>query len=392
MSLPELIFYGQSLSDALRAREGQLDNAAAAFKAEIVRTRSVEEVAAQLVKEHGVEPLALDWAGMTVSSEDAQIDVSGEWDRVIFDRSRPFHVSGTRLTFHIPFAGERDLFKFQPSTYTLNPPRAIVGDRELRLVAIAPADRRDGLKSALDAEVAKIKQYVEYTNADVLAFNAQLEARARAAATRRQEKVKADEELVASFGIPVRDENSAGSARSGSPPRRGSAGKTSPERSHMRHATGQDAPSGPRPADKPTEAVETYDVALSFAGEQREYVERVAALVRAGGARVFYDLYETVNLWGKNLYDHLQQVYRERARYVVIFASTDYAEKAWTNHERQSAQARALELKREYILPARFDDTEIPGILKTVAYIDLRRTSPEKLAELILDKIGSADA
>lgn len=387
MSSPEPIFYGQSLSDALRAREGQLDAAGTAFKADLVRVRSIDEVAAQLVKEYRVEPLALDWARMTVSSEDTQIDVSGEWDRVIFDRSRPFHVPATQLTFHVPYTGERDLFKFRPSTYTSNPPRAIVGERELRLVAVAPADRRDGLKPGLDAEIAKVKLYLAYMNADVLAFNAQLETRARAAATRRHEKVKADDDLVASLGIPVRHDGSTGSEQS-KQPRRDSGAKGSPERPRIRQAAGQGRRAGPRSAGKPPDDAETYDVALSFAGEQREYVERVAALVRAGGARVFYDLYETVNLWGKNLFDHLEQVYKERARYVVIFASTDYAEKAWTNHERQSAQARALELKREYILPARFDDTEIPGILRTVAYIDLRRTSPEELASLILDKIG----
>ena len=33
----------------------------------------------------------------------------------------------------------------------------------------------------------------------------------------------------------------------------------------------------------------TYDVALSFAGEQRAYVEHVADCLRARGVRVFYD-------------------------------------------------------------------------------------------------------
>src|SRR5439155_24562734 len=32
---------------------------------------------------------------------------------------------------------------------------------------------------------------------------------------------------------------------------------------------------------------------------------------------------------------------------------------------------RAFMEKREYILPARFDDTQIPGVLPTVGYIDL---------------------
>jgi hypothetical protein len=73
-----------------------------------------------------------------------------------------------------------------------------------------------------------------------------------------------------------------------------------------------------------------------------------------------------------------------------MFISHHYAEKLWTNHERQSAQARAFAEHREYILPARFDDAEIPGILRTTAYVDLRTKSPEALAELIAEKLRSA--
>ena len=48
-----------------------------------------------------------------------------------------------------------------------------------------------------------------------------------------------------------------------------------------------------------------YDVALSFAGEDREYVEDVATFLKDVGIKVFYDKFEADNLWGKNLYDHL---------------------------------------------------------------------------------------
>ncbi len=59
-------------------------------------------------------------------------------------------------------------------------------------------------------------------------------------------------------------------------------------------------------------------------------------------------------------------------------------EELWTSHERESAQARALLERQDYILPARFDDTEIPGIRATVGYIDLRSTTPAALSQLIL--------
>lgn len=83
-----------------------------------------------------------------------------------------------------------------------------------------------------------------------------------------------------------------------------------------------------------------YDVCLSFAGEDRSYVAKVESHLRSKGIRVFYDEHEKVSLWGKDLYEHLSDVYQNAARYCVLFISKAYAKRLWTNHERRSAQAR----------------------------------------------------
>jgi hypothetical protein len=132
-----------------------------------------------------------------------------------------------------------------------------------------------------------------------------------------------------------------------------------------------------------------YDVCLSFAGEQRAYVEQVALRLRREGIRVFYDDHERVSLWGRDLYEYLDWVYQRAARYCVLFASADYARKNWPTHERKSVQARALRDRNVYLLPVRFDDTEIPGLRSTIGYIDLRNTEPDELGELILEKLAT---
>ncbi len=131
-----------------------------------------------------------------------------------------------------------------------------------------------------------------------------------------------------------------------------------------------------------------YDIALSFAGEDRAYVEMVADGLRTRGIKVFYDNYETSDLWGKDLYSHLTSIYKDKAEYTLLFISKHYREKLWTKLERRAAQARAFTENQEYILPARFDDTEIEGILPTVGYIDLRRHSPEEVCVLVCKKLG----
>ncbi|MCT7406600.1 toll/interleukin-1 receptor domain-containing protein [Aliarcobacter cryaerophilus] len=130
-----------------------------------------------------------------------------------------------------------------------------------------------------------------------------------------------------------------------------------------------------------------YDIALSFAGENRDYVEEVAQTLKVYGVRVFYDKFEEHTLWGKNLIDYLQDIYKNKAKYTVMFISEYYAKKAWTTHERKSMQERAYRESEEYILPARFDNTEIPGLYSTVSYIDLNFKTPYEFTKVILQKI-----
>lgn len=133
-----------------------------------------------------------------------------------------------------------------------------------------------------------------------------------------------------------------------------------------------------------------YDVALSFAGEDRNYVDQVAKELNAQGVKVFYDKFEVAGLWGKDLYSHLTQVYNGQARFTIMFVSEAYASKLWTNHERKAAQAKAFTQNSEYILPVRIDDTEIPGMLPTTSYIRASEYSPAQLASLIVKKLTAS--
>ncbi len=131
-----------------------------------------------------------------------------------------------------------------------------------------------------------------------------------------------------------------------------------------------------------------YQVALSFAGEDREYVEIVANILKENGVSVFYDRFEQIDLWGRDLGIHFDYVYRRQSKYFIPFISKYYKEKVWTHYEVRTAITRAIENKEEYILPVKFDDTELEGIRSTIGYISIKNMSPEDLANLILQKLG----
>src|SRR5690349_25001422 len=91
-----------------------------------------------------------------------------------------------------------------------------------------------------------------------------------------------------------------------------------------------------------------WDVALSFAGAQRDYVERVAAALKARGVRCFYDADEQIELWGKYLAEELPRIYGEQTAAVVVFISAEYAARDWTRLERRASLNRAVRERREY--------------------------------------------
>lgn len=133
-----------------------------------------------------------------------------------------------------------------------------------------------------------------------------------------------------------------------------------------------------------------YQVALSFAGEQRSYVEDVAKALVARHIAVFYDRFRANELWGNDGAEYFHKVYSRDTQYVVMFISAEYVAKAWTRLERRSAISRQMKDSVEYILPVRFDATDVPGLPDTLQYLPADRFTPAQLAVEIAKKLGIA--
>jgi hypothetical protein len=158
------------------------------------------------------------------------------------------------------------------------------------------------------------------------------------------------------------------------------------------HRKRPSASSGGRAATMSTPAptLPSYDLAISFAGAQRDIAEAIANRVRDAGFEVFYDRFYPEQLWGKDLAVFFDEVFRKKARYCLIFVSNEYIERDWTNHERRSAVARMIESKgKEYILPVKVHDVELPGVQSTIGYVSLREYSVGQIADMVLEKIRS---
>jgi hypothetical protein len=131
-----------------------------------------------------------------------------------------------------------------------------------------------------------------------------------------------------------------------------------------------------------------YDIALSFAGENRDIVDKIAKILRENGVSVFYDNFEKHKLWGKRLSQYFQETYGKSTHFVVPFISKEYSAKDWTDFEFTIAHSESKNRKTEFILPVRIDDTKIVGLPHDVAFLDYNIEGIEGIVENILLKLN----
>jgi hypothetical protein len=103
---------------------------------------------------------------------------------------------------------------------------------------------------------------------------------------------------------------------------------------------------------------ETYDVALSFAREDRQVARAIAKALREKGIRVFFDEFAESELWGTDLYQHLKKVFDE-SKLCIVILSEDYRQNKWTQLEWRNLWAHSNARESFCILPVRIGKAEI---------------------------------
>lgn len=340
---------------------------------EFILSQSAEQIAGEagdaliieVEKEYRVKPLHLLEDHLEAEQEEIKVDVSQDRSRTIFDRGRPFYIPGQRVRYVIPFEGDPTIWNCRPSTFSTRVPFAKIEGSKLVFEFEVPNDSVSATKRAFEEELSCVKRWIQYTDADVEVHNQRLSRLVEDALAHRRKQLEEVAQQFQGLGIPIRKRPSVAQAES------------QPLRE----------PATPSKSRRSVKAYE-YDVALSFAGEDRHYVEEVAKELQVSGIKCFYDKFEKVQLWGRNLADHLGGIYGKKSRFVVMFVSKHYPHKGWPTHERQTAQSRAIRENKVVLLPARFDETEIPGLPATTGYIDLRQVTPRQLAEMIKQKLA----
>jgi hypothetical protein len=133
-----------------------------------------------------------------------------------------------------------------------------------------------------------------------------------------------------------------------------------------------------------------FDVALSFPGASRDYVENVAKELETllGPHAYFYDNNYVSQLARPNLDILLQGIYRERSSLVVVFLSKDYQDKEWCGIEFRAIREIIMKRETGKVMFVRLDDGEVEGVFKTDGYIDARKFSPHDVARFVEERVN----
>lgn len=137
-----------------------------------------------------------------------------------------------------------------------------------------------------------------------------------------------------------------------------------------------------------------YDLAFSFAGEQREYVEATKAACEQLGLRVFYDRDKSNEWWGANFIREQRKVYGSQTTFFVPFISTEYLAKPIPLDEFSAAMMSAVKQGDGYILPILMGDVQVPPDLlhPHVQYLRVDDLTPGQLAEQMQRRVQGAEA
>jgi tetratricopeptide (TPR) repeat protein len=133
-----------------------------------------------------------------------------------------------------------------------------------------------------------------------------------------------------------------------------------------------------------------FRIAFSFAGEKRDYVEKVADLLaeRFGRDAILYDKYHEAEFARHDLGIYLPKLYGKQSDLIVPVLCPKYDTKRWTGWEWLHIYGMLTKDDGHRVMPSRFEYAEADGLSPAAGFIELDHKTPEQFAVLILERLA----
>ncbi len=133
-----------------------------------------------------------------------------------------------------------------------------------------------------------------------------------------------------------------------------------------------------------------FRIAFSFAGEKRDFVAEVAAILakQFGEEKILYDKFHEAEFAIFNLGIRLPKLYREASDLIVVVLSPAYDQKQWTGWEWTAIYSHLTKSGGDNVMLTRFEFAQVDGLFDAAAFVELDRKTPEQAADLILERLA----
>jgi hypothetical protein len=133
-----------------------------------------------------------------------------------------------------------------------------------------------------------------------------------------------------------------------------------------------------------------FRVAFSFAGEKRDFIAKVAAILaeQFGEDQILYDKYHEAEFSRRDLGIYLPDLYHDEADLVVAVVCPDYDKKEWTGLEWIAIHDLLKKRKDSEVMLCRFERAESRGLFSSAGFMELDRKTPEQTAKKILERLA----
>ena len=205
MSRNDLLFYGKDLRFLIRGYETAIKEEVGGWDRNRILASSESDLVTYLVDKYSLDPPRLLREQIQIENEgETKIDVSGRFEYGMWDQGSPHLVPGSFVTVAIPFEGEGDLFGFQASTRSLNPPRGRVSGSNVLISFQDVKLDAERTREEIDATVKRIDECLGWTKSDCSEWNGRVASVAEQCVRNRKDRLLEQANMVTALGLPMK--------------------------------------------------------------------------------------------------------------------------------------------------------------------------------------------
>ena len=308
-----LLFYRISVFDVLQHREETLKKEVSELSSEEIESSPEDELVRNLAAKYKLETPVLEDEKAHISYREVNIDVSQDPMRMIWDRSRPSYIKGTEITFTVPFKGDPNLFQVRPTTFDMNPPRGEIRGREIYLIQTRTDDNAGAAKGEYERSLQSIKRYLSWLESSISDFNTKVGSQAQSLVNQRRQQLATRAGMVAAIGLPVQEKNPK------------AADETRDDRVRTKSL------------GKSIGSAKKWDVFISHATEDKDFVRPLATALQKSGLSVWFDEFSLK--MGDSLRASID-FGLANSRYGVVVLSNNFFAKHWPIQELNGLSTR----------------------------------------------------